>query len=219
MNGLWETLPTGARHYKCEQGSPEWYFARRGIPTASEFKRIMTQTRFELSEGADEYINDLIGETQSERLPESVENYTSRAMRFGQETEAEARIYFERNGLEARKCGFILSPDGRYGCSPDALVYADGELVGGLELKCPTEKVHTRYLRGGVLPNDHRGQVHGGMIATVLQRWWFMSYCPFMGKLKSFETSVVPDTYTSSLKKAVDEFCDRYDNAKAALGI
>lgn len=192
----------------CDQGSPEWYYARRGIPTASEFKSILTQTSLRLSKSADKYAAQLIGERLSEILPEGVENYTSRAMRWGQETEEEARRYFAlQTGLDVRKVGFITTDDGRFGCSPDALVYdKEGELIGGLELKCPEPTAHVEYLIGGVLPDEHRAQVHGGLIVTGLKRWWFMSYAP---GLDALIRSVVPDAYTFALSQALDEFHPR----------
>jgi hypothetical protein len=156
----------------------------------------------------------LIGEKFSDLLPEGVENYTSRAMQWGRETEEEARRYFERNGMEARRCGFCMTDDKRFGCSPDSLVYSDGVLVGGLELKCPEPTEHVRTLRKGTLPDKHRAQVHGGLIVTGLPRWWFMSYCPGRKPMKSaFEISIVPDVYTSALRAALDVFWGKYQAA------
>ena len=212
------------RHIDCEQGSPTWYQHRRGIPTASEFGRILTQTTLILSKSADAYAEELIAESISERLPLGVENYTSRSMRFGVETEDEARSYFKlRTGFDARRCGFCVTPDGSMGCSPDGLVCDDlGEIIGGLELKVPEAKNHLRWLRGKSLPDEHRAQVHGGMIVTGLRRWWFMSYCPDLtdrGVEKCLLVSVVPDVYTDALSQAVTDFKVRLRAMAAELGV
>ena len=46
---------------KNEQGTPEWFAERRGIPTASMFKRFITATgKYSESIGKDSYIAELI---------------------------------------------------------------------------------------------------------------------------------------------------------------
>lgn len=195
------------KHIPCDQGSPEWFEARRGIPTASKFKCILTQKQLKLSSSADGYIHQLIGEQRSPILPENVENYTNRAIDWGRSTEEEARRYFGRTGLSAKPCGLCLSDDGRFGASPDGLVYDGEELVGGIEIKCPQAPRHVENLLSGGLPDDHRAQVHGGMIVTGLKRWWFLSYHPGMDPLL---VSVAPDVYTLTLKNALDEFWVKY---------
>jgi hypothetical protein len=211
-----------AKHIACEQGSPEWFKHRRGIPTASEFGRILTPKRLHLSESADRYIEELIAERLCEQLPEGVENFTSRSMRFGIETEDEARSYFKlRTGFDAVKCGFCVTEDGTIGCSPDALVYDGDTLIGGLELKCPEAKTHIRWLLGKSLPEEHKPQVHGGMIVTGLDRWWFMSYRPDLKNQnveKGFILSVKPDVYTDMLIQALGEFNTRLSKMATTLG-
>ena len=44
------------------QGSPEWLAARMGKPSASNFKRIITAAKAELSKAGDDYLHQLIGE-------------------------------------------------------------------------------------------------------------------------------------------------------------
>lgn len=203
-------------HVPCEQGSPEWYEARKGIPTASEFKSILTQKTLKFSATSEKYAAQLIGEILSPILPENVENYTNRAMNWGRETEEEARRYFTlRTGFEVRTCGFCKTDDGRFGCSPDGLVVDDkGEIVGGCEIKCPQPANHVEYLLGNVLPDEHRAQVHGGLIVTGLPRWWFLSYHPGMDPLL---VSVVPDSYTSALRAALETFWSEYQTKLARV--
>ena len=64
--------------------------------------------------------------------------------------ETEARQYYELlRDVELDEVGFCLRDDRRYGGSPDALVRdAGGELVGGLEVKCPSAAEHIGYLLG-----------------------------------------------------------------------
>jgi hypothetical protein len=70
------------------QGSPEWYEARRGIPTASEFGAI-------LAKGQGKMRRAYLMRLAAERLTGEVqEQYTSRHMQRGKDQEAEARDYY-----------------------------------------------------------------------------------------------------------------------------
>jgi hypothetical protein len=202
------------KHIPCEQPSPEWFAARRGIPTASEFHRILTPKRLEISgEGSQTYINELIGERYATMLPANAESYTSRAMTWGKETEEDARRYFSlQTGYDVKTCGFLMTDDGKFGASPDGLVYDGDKLIGGLELKCPQPPTHVRYVRDDCLPLEYKAQVHGGMFVSMLPRWWFMSYCPGM---KPLLMSVVPDSYTRLLGEALFEFDRKLQDALA----
>lgn len=195
---------------ECEQGSMEWFQARRGIPSASNFHRIMTAKTMKLSAQADDYIYELIGEQLSSMLPENAESFTSRAMRWGKETEAEARSQYEvwtnTTVEKSPKIGFCISEDGKIGGSPDGIVKG---MKRGLELKCVLPKTQARYLLEDVLPDDHRGQVHGSLVYSNYDEWDFYSYCPGMAP---FHKRVEPDAYTLQLSKIIyEEFLPRYE--------
>ena len=73
----------------CEQNSPEWYEARRGIPTASEFAAIMSNGRGKAeSLTRRTYLNKLAGEIIT---GEAMEQATTFHMERGKIMEAEAR--------------------------------------------------------------------------------------------------------------------------------
>ncbi len=198
------------------QGTPEWFNARRGVPSASNFSRIMTQKTCKLSAQAEEYICELIGDVMGTLLPPWVENYTNSAIRWGEQTEGEARAFYamERN-VDVQQVGFCTTDDGRFGASPDGLVGEDG----GLELKCPLPRTHTAYLlsaklHGPSVPDDYKPQVHGALIVTGRKWWDFMSYCPGMDPLI---VRTEPDAYTEKLRAALEEFYPRYMKALAAI--
>lgn len=116
--------------YEFEQRSPEWYAARVGIPTASEFSKIISPLGKE-STSADGYANELIAELMAGQDVDGFEGnkWTDR----GKEMEEKARQYYEaRYDVETRKVGFITDDDHTMGCSPDWLVGEDG--IG--EAKC-----------------------------------------------------------------------------------
>lgn len=159
-----------------EQGSPEWFEARLGVPSASMFSKIVT-TKGTWSTQADSYINQLVAE---QLTGEREEIYQSHHMIRGVELEPEARdMYCLMTNSEVQEVGFCLHDTLKAGCSPDGLV---GE-HGGLEIKCPAPATHVEYLRGGVLPSRYKQQVMGCLWVTQRDWWDFMSYHPNMKPL------------------------------------
>ena len=196
------------RIINCEQGTPEWYAVRLGIPTASEFGKIFTPKTMKLSASADGYIDRLIDEIVR---PDAERGWGSnRHTERGHALEPEAReLYaFMRDDARVRPVGFVLRDDGRAGCSPDSLVDDDG----GLEIKSPDGPTHIGYLRAGVLPDEYKPQVHGSLVITKRAWWDFISYCP---GYKPLIVRVTPDDYTKKLAECLDQFLDRLDAAKA----
>jgi hypothetical protein len=158
-----------------EQGSPEWYQARLGVPSASNFSKLITATG-KPSTSAEGYINQLIAESVT---GERADFYTNAHMERGTLLEPEARAYYEfMRDLETTEAGFCLHDTIRAGCSPDALVGP-----GGLEIKCPSGAVHVSYLRSGGLPAAYKQQVMGCMWITGADWWDFLSYHPDMPSL------------------------------------
>lgn len=195
----------------CEQHSPEWFAARLGIPTASEFGSIITAKRGEYAAAAETYIDRLIDECIR---PDADRSWGSnRHTERGNEREPEARdLYAFDRDLVPQQVGFILNDAGTLGCSPDSLI----ELDGGLEIKCPDGPTHVRWLRAGGLPDDHKAQVHGSLIVTGRQWWDFLSYCPPYPQIL---VRVTPDAYTEKLRSHLDRFLYEYTAARAAFGL
>jgi hypothetical protein len=193
------------------QGSDDWYELRRGIPTASNFSRIITAKTMKLSAQADDYICELVGDKYSHFMPERVENYTTRPMQFGQMAEEEARRFYslERN-VDVTNGGFATTDDGRFGCSVDAFVGDDG----CLEIKAPLAKTQVRYLLDGGLPADYRAQVAGHLIVSG------RAYCDFLAYavgLPPLLVRVVPDEFTAKLRDALEQFWAKYQQAISDL--
>jgi len=191
--------------YQVEQGSEEWFLLRKGKPTASNFHKIITAVRGDLSKSAEDYACELIGDEFSEIPPEGIENATSRAIRWGQHAEEQARAWYElQTGLAVRRTGLLVSKDGRFGASPDGLV---GE-TGGLELKCPQAKQHVIYCNAPhKLLNDYRQQVHGSLFVSKRLWWDLVSYSPGLPGLR---IRVEPDDYTKMLATALEGFWTMY---------
>jgi len=182
------------------QGTEAWYNIRLGRPTASQFSRIITAAKGDLSKSWKAYAVELIAECFVSFQEWTGNSWTDR----GTEMEPEAREAFQSHtGLVVEQVGFCTRDDGIVGCSPDGFIVQDGQRVAGLEIKCPAAKTHVGYILDGVLPDDYKQQVHGGMAVTGLNAWHFWSYYP---GLKPFHIIVERDDYTAKLEAALDQF-------------
>lgn len=155
----------------CVQGTDEWFKARAGVMTASEFDRLLTATGKPSSQ-----LEDYAFQLATERLlGRPTLNKAYGWMDHGRLYEREALEAFGwENGLNVRKVGFILMDgEGFVGCSPDGWLVDDDT---GLEIKCPATHTHARYLKNKVLPREYVHQVQGSMYATNRGRWHFLSY-------------------------------------------
>lgn len=155
------------------QGSPEWLQARLGLPTSSEFHRIIQPVKRKASSGQADYKAKLIAEWL---IGEPLDTYVSPFMERGTELEASAVATYEFEAdITTTAVGLCLTDDEKAGASPDRLVGDDGVL----EIKCPSAEKHVGYLldpRG--LVEDYFTQVHGEMF--VCERAWadLFSYHP-----------------------------------------
>ena len=133
-----------------EQGSQRWLEARAGIPTASNFKRIVTPGG-KLSAQREGYAAELLAEWA---LGVDVSDVWTDAMERGKVLEPEAFEYFAFHAdLEPTKCGLVYRDEARMvACSPDGLVVRK---EGLLELKCPSAHKHLMYLARGDCPTEY----------------------------------------------------------------
>jgi hypothetical protein len=155
-----------------DQRSIEWNAIRAGVITASECAVLLTEKgKVSASKGVDTYLSVKLAEMViGGQLPQVGGSF---AMDYGTILEDEAIPLFNlTNDQEIRKVAFILSDDGRCGCSPDGLIGDDT----GIEIKCPLIQTHIKYLLAGDLPPDYFAQVHFSMFVTGFKRWKFLSY-------------------------------------------
>jgi hypothetical protein len=192
-----------------EQGTPEWFAARAGIPTGSEFSTVMAKGK---DGGASltraKYLRQLAGEILTgEPAPEG---YSNGFMERGKELEDDARALFSfMRDVDPVQVGFIKN--GRAGCSPDSLI---GE-TSGLEIKVAIPAVQIERLQRGTLPSEHVAQVQGCMWVCERPTWSFVSYCP---KLPPLIISVERDEpYIANLAKSVEAFNSELDALVASI--
>jgi hypothetical protein len=160
-------------HIDVEQGSPEWAMARIGIPTASQFHRILTPKTRKLSGQAVGYMHELLAEWA---LGCSLDGAQSSLMERGELLEGPAAEWYEfQRDVECKLCGLFLLDDRSAGASPDRLVGDDGLL----EVKCPGGKNFVAYLLGSY-NGDHFCQVQGQLYVTGRKWCDLLIYHPEM---------------------------------------
>jgi len=185
--------------FDCEQGTPEWYECRRGIPTASEFATVMANGR---DGGASKTRKAYMFKLAGERLTgEPMDSYSNGHMERGKEWEGEARerYAFERE-VEPQLVGFLRRGD--MGCSPDSLIGEDG----GLEIKTKAADRLIEALLRDDPPPEHRAQLQGFLL--VSEREW-IDLAIYCRKLPLVTHRVLPDReYLANLKGEIDRFND-----------
>lgn len=220
----------------CEQGSAEWFDARKGIPTASEFSTV-------LSEGKDGLLPTPIMDSMvksgcsAEQLAAAVKAARARGaspsqvrlkylrtlageiIRGTPEEEGFSSVAMERGKVmeaEARDLyAFVRGVEpvqvgfirnARAGASPDSLVGDDG----GLEIKTALAHIQIDRMQKNALPPEHKAQVHGNLWITGRQWWDFVSYSP------GFPPLIIrvdrDEAYIARLAKAVEAFNEELDN-------
>jgi hypothetical protein len=219
-------------HEKVIQGSDAWFALRRGRPSASRFKDIITAAKGDLSKSAPAYIAELIGECF---VPDWIDFAGNKFTDRGTELEPIARKAFEEHtGYKTTEVGFVTRADEVVGCSPDGLILRNGKELErdaiydeegritngadlfnwGVEIKCPSPKVHVGWVMAGKLPDEHSQQVHGSMAVTGLNSWHFFSFFP---GLQPFHIIVYRDAYTAKLSASLDDFLIQYAAARSAV--
>ena len=109
-----------------EQGSAQWIAARLGLPTASQFSRILTPRTLKPSASAERYLWELLAERI---IGQPANDASTKFMERGKAMEAQAVAFYElQRGVDTRRVGFVTRDDGLVGCSPDRFVGDDGLL-------------------------------------------------------------------------------------------
>lgn len=198
-------------HMDIIQGSDDWLAARLGMPTSSEFERIVTPAKLGYAAGAKTHMHRLLAEWM---YGAPLEAFDGGWVKRGKELEPEAARFYEmERDVETTPVGFVTTDDGTAGASPDRLV---GE-VALVEFKCPALETHVGYmLDPQSLLAEYRIQ-HQGQLWVCVDREYvdMVSYYPGF-------PAVIVRTYRDELvQKAlnthVPAFVDTMLAARAAL--
>ena len=153
-----------------EQGTPEWYEARRGLPTASCAGKILAKggaTR-------QRYMLELTAEIVT---GQPTETYVSRDMQRGKDLEPEVRdLYTFLHDVEVEQVGFIKDCELNFGYSPDGLIGTHGLL----EIKTRLPHLQVEILCDGGVPMEYRAQMQSGLWITRREWCDLACYCPGM---------------------------------------
>lgn len=181
----------------CEQGTAEWFAARAGLPTASEFATILAKGKDGgASKTRRSYMMRLAGEILT---GEVAETYSNGHMERGKVLEPEARnLYAFQADVDPEQVGFIVN--GPKGCSPDSLIGSDG----ALEIKTKLPALLIDCLLRDEFPAEHKAQCQG--VLWVAEREW-IDIAVYWPRLPLFvKRAYRDDTYIASLSNAVDAF-------------
>lgn len=185
--------------FNCEQGTPDWFEARRGVVTASRFSDVLAKGQGITRR---KYLLTLAGEAITGEVAES---YSNAHMERGHIMEADARnLYAFAHDVEPELVGFMRR--GRAGASPDSLIGTDGLL----EIKSKLPHLQLDVLDNGKLPSEHVAQVQGQLWVSGRAYCDFLSYWP---RLPLFVIRVErDDAYISALEQAVADFVGELDS-------
>lgn len=190
--------------FDMDQGSADWFAARAGIPTASEFHTVLAKgkTAGSLSETRRKYLYRLAAEIIT---GEAGETYINAHMERGKVMEDEARDFYAfTRDVEPERVGFVRN--GRKGCSPDSFV---GDR-GALEVKTKLPPLLIEALFRDDFPPEHKAQCQG--VLWVAERDWIdiTVYWPKMPTL--IRRAVRDEDYIANLSGEVDRFNDELDS-------
>lgn len=170
-----------------EQGTPEWFAERCGIPTASIVGQLVTAKTFKPAEN--ETARSLTNLLVAERITgHVVEGFTSSAMERGHFDEPFAREVYHNHHAPVTEVGFMVRDDFGFklGYSPDGLV-GDNGLI---EIKSREPKIHLATILADAVPDANMAQLQCGLL--VSGREW-IDYVSFCGGMPLWTKRVFPD--------------------------
>lgn len=154
--------------HACPQRSEEWYRLRCGMPTASEFSKIVTSTGAE-SKSRGGYSISLAAEMYAGGSVDTWGGNVHLERGRTLEEDAISRYEFE-NDVAVSPVGFVTDDDKTCGCSPDGFVGNHGMV----EVKCLKAENHIAaiiyFRKNGTCPTDHVQQTQGQM--WIAERAW-----------------------------------------------
>ncbi len=182
-----------------EQGTDAWKALRMGIPTASNFKKIIT-SKGAISSSRLKYLRQKAGERVNGEIRET---YKNGFMDKGNEREDESRkIYEFINDVEVKQVAFgFLNENRDVGCSPDGLIGKDGmwenkNAEGDIQIE--------RLEEGWKWKGDHYHQVQGNL--WVFDRKW----CDLVSYSRNFPQVIIRvkrnEDYIDTLSHEIKKF-------------
>ena len=148
-------------------GTPEWHAARRGCATASRMKDVLAVSKKDGKplQARIDYCHELVAERMTGL---AAQHFVTGAMQWGTDQEPYAvEAYEVHSGVICRPSGFYRHDEIEFfGASPDREIEHDGLL----EVKCPSTTTFIRWLRDGVVPQEHIPQMLA-QLAVTRRKW------------------------------------------------
>jgi hypothetical protein len=154
--------------HNVEQGTPEWHSLRSGIPTASEFSKLLTSTyKIADNKGSRDYAIQKAGEILTGRVEETFISYD---MQRGNLEEYRAFEMYCEHFSQVQKCGFMTNYG--IGYSPDGLVGDDGLI----EIKSAKQRIQVERIVFGGGADQHMIQIQVGLFVSGRKWCDFVSF-------------------------------------------
>ncbi len=189
------------KEFNVEPGSGEWLSIRLGIPTASNFHKILTPKTQKFSTQARGYAFRLVAEKLLNESGESLDHIEH--IQRGKDLEPQAVVMFSLvEDMQTAPVGFLTTDDMMIGATPDRRIVGAAAF---LEVKCPAPWTHLEYLVDG-FGADYMPQVQGQIFvgeADWAARWSFHPRMP-----PKLEKTPRDDAYITNLAAALGEFND-----------
>jgi hypothetical protein len=153
-----------------QQGTPEWFAARMGLATGSEWKKAMSGAK-EWSDTAMSYAMQIA----AERIGGTDEYIETPAMARGSALESDALdMYEESRFAKVLRGTFHVHERLALGCSPDGETH-DGGIV---EVKCMKASKHAAVWHTEAVPDEHHVQVQFNLWLTGAAYCDYVSFHP-----------------------------------------
>ena len=202
---------------RCEQRTKAWEKLHIGVPTASNFHKILTPKKMRKSEQWNKYKYRLLAERlMNEYLPDRAVTGGESIywMNRGIDMEVSAATAFEHaTNQKIEHIGFVWdSAKKKLGCSPDGLIVGSKERQA-VEIKSPAPWTQIEYLLAEEDDEpwqQYRCQVQGQIIIGGFEGVHFWSYHPRMPPVHVFTE---PDLlFIGILKELLAKFVDELDS-------
>lgn len=185
-----------------EQGTLGWFRSRMGNITGSRVGLLMKKPKIGdgFTDTAMSYIYQVLAERTMNPIVikdddffaqylEQV-NVTSKAMRWGNEQEDNARtLYTKIKGVEVHTTGSVSHNQiEHFASSPDGYI-VDDTMRGCIEIKCPNQNTYMKYITQifdadslKKVNDEYYWQCMAHMSVTGAKWCDFITYCPFQNK-------------------------------------
>jgi hypothetical protein len=185
--------------HNVEQGTEQWHSLRAGIPTASEFSKLLTSTyKIADNKQSRDYAIQKAGEILTGRVEETFVSYD---MQRGNLEEVRAFDMYCANFAQVQKCGFMTNYG--IGYSPDGLVGTDGLI----EIKSAKQRIQVERIVFGGGADQHMIQIQVGLF--VSGRKW-CDFVSFSNGMPLHVERVLPD---AKIHKAILEAKGKFDES------